>query len=128
LEGIACKHAPLRPTDNEVLAIAQHEQIPQIAAAELGSYLLHMPEGEMRIKVIIRDDMADAGKRGDRARELGLRMVLRNFVVHIRTARSVTAPPLSSFGKASTSSTSAASATIRRSTALIAGGFTRIVS
>jgi hypothetical protein len=68
-------------TEEEVLAIAQHERIPEIAAAELGNYLVHTPEGEMRIKVIIRDDIAKARARGDRARELALKLVLRNFVL-----------------------------------------------
>jgi hypothetical protein len=68
-------------TEEEVLAIAQHEHIPEIAAAEVGNYLVHTPEGEMRIKAIIRDDIADARRRGDRARELGLKLVLRNFLL-----------------------------------------------
>jgi hypothetical protein len=68
-------------TEGEVLAIAQHEHIPAIAAAELGYYLVRTPAGEMRIKSIIRDDIADARVRGDRIRELALKLVLRNFVL-----------------------------------------------
>lgn len=64
-----------------MLAIAQHEHIPEIAAAELGNYLVHTPEGEMRIKAIIRDDIAEARVRGDRAHELALKLMLRNFVL-----------------------------------------------
>ena len=41
-------------SEDEVLAIAHHEHVPEIAAAELGNYLIHTPEGEMRIKAIIR--------------------------------------------------------------------------
>jgi hypothetical protein len=67
-------------TEEEVLAIAEHENLPQIAAAELGNYLVHTPEGEMRIKAIIRDDIAAARARGDRRHELALKLVLRNFV------------------------------------------------
>lgn len=67
-------------TEEEVLAIAQHEHIPEMAAAELGNYLVHTPEGEMRIKSIIRDDIAASRARGDRPRELSLKLVLRNFV------------------------------------------------
>ena len=69
-------------TEDEVLAIAHHERIPEIAAAELGHYLLHAPGGELRIKTIIRDDIADAQARGNRVRELGLKLLLRNFVLH----------------------------------------------
>jgi hypothetical protein len=68
-------------SEEEVLAIAQHEHIPEIAAVEMGSYLVHTPEGEMRIKAIIRDDIAEACARSDRMRELGLKLVLRNFVL-----------------------------------------------
>lgn len=67
-------------SEEEVLAIAQHEHIPEIAATELGNYLVQTPEGEMRIKAIIRDDIVQAGARGDRARELALKLLLRNFV------------------------------------------------
>jgi hypothetical protein len=67
-------------TEDEVLAIAQHEHIPEIAAAEFGHYLVHAPGGEMCIKSIIRDDIAEARAAGDRTRELALKLVLRNFV------------------------------------------------
>ncbi|HZN87012.1 MAG TPA: hypothetical protein VFB53_09545 [Burkholderiales bacterium] len=67
-------------SEEEVLAIAHHERIPEIAAAELGNYLVHTPEGEMRIKTIIRDDIAEACACGDRLRELALRVMLRDFV------------------------------------------------
>jgi hypothetical protein len=67
-------------SEDEVLAIAHHEHLPEIAAAELGHYLCHTPEGEMRIKSIFRDDIAEARAGGDRMRELGLKMMLRNFI------------------------------------------------
>ena len=68
-------------TEDEVLAIAHHEHIPEIAAAELGNYLVHTPEGERRIKSIIRDDIAEARACHDRRREVALKLVLRNFVL-----------------------------------------------
>jgi hypothetical protein len=67
-------------SEEEVLAIAHHEHLPEIAATELGNYLVHTPEGEMRIKTIIRDDIAEACACGDRMRELALKLMLRNFV------------------------------------------------
>ena len=67
-------------SEEEVLAIAHHEHLPEIAAAELGNYLVHTPEGERRIKSIICDDIAEAKACGDRTRELALKLVLRNFV------------------------------------------------
>ena len=68
-------------SEEEVLAIAHHEHIPEIAAAELGNYLVHTPSGEMRIKSIIRDDITEACTQGDRLRELALKLMLRNFVL-----------------------------------------------
>ena len=71
-------------SEDEVLAIAHHEHLPEIAAAELGNYLCHTPEGEMRIKAIIRDDIAEARAGGDRMRELALKMMLRSILQHPR--------------------------------------------
>ena len=68
-------------TEDEVLAIAVHENIPAVAAAELGNYLCHSSAGEMCIKGMIRDDIAHACARGARERELALKLVLRNFVL-----------------------------------------------
>ena len=67
-------------SEEEVAAIAEHEHIPEMAAVELGNYLVHAPGGEMRIKAIIRDDIAAARARGDRAGELALKLLLCNFV------------------------------------------------
>jgi len=68
-------------SEEEVLAIAHHEHIPEIAAVELGNYLVHSPGGEMCIKTIIREDIDEARVQGDRLRELALKLVLRNFVL-----------------------------------------------
>jgi hypothetical protein len=68
-------------SEAEVLAIAHHERLPEIAAAEMGNYLVRTPEGELRIKAIIRDDIEEARACGDRGRELALRLVLREFVL-----------------------------------------------
>lgn len=69
-------------SEEEVLAIAHHEHIPEIAAVELGNYLVQTPEGEQRIKAIIRDDLAEAASSGDRTRMLALKHLLREFVLH----------------------------------------------
>jgi len=68
-------------SEEEILAIAQHEHIPEMAAAELGNYLVHAPNGEQCIRAMIRDDIAAAAACGDRMRELALRLVLRNYIV-----------------------------------------------
>jgi len=68
-------------TEDEVHAIAAHEHIPELAAAELGNYLCQSPEGEACIKSMIRDDIAQAAARGDARRAAVLKLVLRNFVL-----------------------------------------------
>lgn len=68
-------------SEDEVLAIARHEHIPEIAAAELGNYLVHSPDGELCIRGMIREDIAWASAGGNRDRALALKLVLRNFIV-----------------------------------------------
>jgi hypothetical protein len=68
-------------SEEEVLAIAEHEHIPEIAAAELGNYLVHTPEGEVCIKAMIKDDIAAAAARGNRNHALALKLLLRNFIL-----------------------------------------------
>jgi hypothetical protein len=68
-------------TEEEVRAIAQHERIPEIAAAEMGNYLASSPDGELCIKAMIRDDIAQACASANSERELALKLVMRNFVL-----------------------------------------------
>jgi hypothetical protein len=68
-------------SEDEVLAIAEHEHIPEIAAAELASYLLRAPGGELYIKSMILDDIRAAEERGERERVLALKLLLRDFVL-----------------------------------------------
>jgi hypothetical protein len=67
-------------TKEEIDAIAEHEHIPEIAALELGHYLVHAPDGIPRIRAIIRDDIRAAEARGDDAHALKLKLVLRHFL------------------------------------------------
>jgi len=69
-------------TEPEILAIAEHEHVPEIVAAELGNYLLHTPDGEACIKGIILDDIKAAQKRGDMRQSRKLKLVLRHFIEH----------------------------------------------
>lgn len=68
-------------SEAEVLAIAEHEHIPALAALELGNYLTTSPGGDSCIKSMIRDDIATAATSGNRERELVLKLVLRSFVI-----------------------------------------------
>ena len=67
-------------TEEEIAAIAEHEHLPMIVAAELGNYLIQAPDGALRIKRIILDDMLAADRSGDGTRALTLKLVLRHFV------------------------------------------------
>ncbi|MEX0960523.1 MAG: hypothetical protein WDZ63_14680 [Burkholderiales bacterium] len=67
-------------TEDEIDAIAEHEHIPEIAAAEMGNYLVQSPQGEMRLRAIIVDDIQAAEASGDRPRVLALKLVCRNYL------------------------------------------------
>ncbi len=69
-------------TEEEILAIAEHEHIPEMVAVELGNYLTHTASGEKRIKRMILDDIETAGAKGDSHRVTMLKMVLKHFVEH----------------------------------------------
>ena len=66
-------------TEEEVDAIAEHEHLPEIIAAELGSYLSRLPGGSQDIRHMILDDIAAARSRGDLHHALQLRLVLMKF-------------------------------------------------
>ncbi len=67
-------------TEEEVLAIAEHEHIPEIAAAALAQYLLCQEHGPEQIRDILRDDIGAALARGDRQHARELFMALRHFL------------------------------------------------
>jgi hypothetical protein len=66
-------------TGDEVRAIAEHEQLSDIAAAVLGQSLLQTDEGTSEIKRFMREDIENARFRGhpDTAQEL--EQVLAHF-------------------------------------------------
>jgi len=67
-------------TEEEIEAIAQHEHLPEMAALELGSYLVHTSEGVPMIKRIILDDIEEERRRGHEQKALQLKLVLKHFV------------------------------------------------
>lgn len=67
-------------TREEVLAIAEHENMPEIAAAALAQYLLRRQHGSCRIRDMIVDDVRVAQVRGDRERVQTLLHVLHHFL------------------------------------------------
>jgi len=74
-------------TEAEIDAIAEHEHIPEIVAAELGRYLLTQADGELRISRMIADDIERARMHGDVSKTARLKLVLKHFVetCHERT-------------------------------------------
>ena len=77
-------------SEEEVKAIAEHEHIPQLAAMELGNYLVRTPDGVPMIRKMIVDDIAAADARGDTVHALKLRYVLYRFAIthpdpHVQT-------------------------------------------
>jgi hypothetical protein len=67
-------------TEEEIVAIAEHEHLPEMAALELGSYLVHTPEGVPMIKRIILDDIEEERRRGHNEKVLQLKLVLKHFI------------------------------------------------
>lgn len=67
-------------TEEEIAAIAQHQHLPEMAALEMGSYLVHTAEGIPMIKSIILDDIKEESRRGHDEKVLQLKLVLKQFV------------------------------------------------
>jgi hypothetical protein len=67
-------------TEEEIAAIAEHEHLPMIVAAELGNYLVQTPNGSSYIRAMIRDDIGTAHTHGDLLHELALKLVLRHYL------------------------------------------------
>jgi hypothetical protein len=67
-------------TQQEVKAIAEHEHMPEIAAAARAKYLLKEPHGAEKIRDMIRDDIHEALQRDDKDHASELFMVLRHFL------------------------------------------------
>ena len=63
----------------EICAIAEHEHLPQMIAAELGWLLASTPDGENRIAGMIEDDIAVARIHGRKRHARELRDVLMRF-------------------------------------------------
>jgi hypothetical protein len=67
-------------TEDEVLAIAEHEHIPEVAATALAQYLLSQEHGSENVRDMIVDDIRRAQLRGDRKHVLCLLHVLHHFL------------------------------------------------
>ena len=66
-------------TEEEVLAIAEHEHLPEIAATALAQYLLSQEHGSERVRNMIVDDIRRAQVALDKEKVLMLLHVLHHF-------------------------------------------------
>jgi hypothetical protein len=66
-------------TEDEIKAIARHEHVPLILAAEMGQYLIHQPDGITRIRRIILDDIKEAEAKHRTEDVRRLKAVLYHF-------------------------------------------------
>jgi hypothetical protein len=67
-------------TEEEVLAIAEHEHRPEIVACALAEYLLDQEHGPEKIRDMIVDDVRAAQARGDAKHVRTLLHVLHHFL------------------------------------------------
>lgn len=67
-------------TEAEVLAVAEHEHVPEIVAASLARFLLDQQHGSEKIRDMIIDDVRAAQVRGDSAHTQTLLHVLHHFL------------------------------------------------
>jgi len=67
-------------TEEEIEAIAEHEHLPFIVAAEMGGTLLGSEQGIRCIQRFIREDIQHAKACGMQQKATDLRRVYRHFV------------------------------------------------
>ncbi|MCL5777136.1 hypothetical protein M1105_09070 [Limibaculum sp. FT325] len=67
-------------TREEIDAIAEHEHIPEAAAAALAGYLMSTTEGPAAVRTMIRDDIRAALAAGKREHAAELLAALRHFL------------------------------------------------
>jgi predicted small metal-binding protein len=67
-------------TEEQILAIAEHEQLPEIAATAFAQYLSKEEHGMEKIRDMIVDDIRQAQQRQDKPHILTLLHVLHHFL------------------------------------------------
>jgi len=70
-----------------VLAVAEHEHLPEIAAIALAQYLLSHEHGSEKVRDMIVDDFRQAQLSGDKEHALTLLHVLHHFLKTYPEAR-----------------------------------------
>jgi len=64
----------------QIEAIAAHEHIDSVSAAEMGEYLMHIHHGPQRVQQMICEDIADALHLDDLPRARSLYKALKSFL------------------------------------------------
>ncbi len=67
-------------TRAQIAAIAEHEHIDAVSAAEMGEYLMHIHHGPQKVQAMICEDIADALHKADLPRARSLYVALKSFV------------------------------------------------
>ena len=94
-------------TEEEVLAIAEHEHLPQIVATALAQYLLSQEHGSEKIRDMIVGDIRQAQRlQNNKEQVLMLLHVLHHFLKTHPEARPSDHPWSTRFGSSSTGSLS----------------------
>jgi hypothetical protein len=66
-------------SDAEVAAIAEHEHVPEIVAAEIGCELVNTPAGRLVLKRYIRENLVHAKAQHMDKKAKALALILRRF-------------------------------------------------
>ena len=88
-------------TEEEVLAIATHEHLPEVAATALAEYLLSQEHGSDTIRDMIVDDIRQAGLERKKPEVVTLLHVLHHFLKSHPEARPAVHPWSKLYGRAS---------------------------
>jgi hypothetical protein len=67
-------------SEEEILALREHEHLPDIVALEMADYIMHGPDGTTRISQMIEDDIREAQRRGNVVHAAQLKLTLRRFI------------------------------------------------
>ena len=67
-------------SEEDVHAIAEHDNVPDVVAAAYASYLSHTPHGLETVRDMIVDDIRAAQAKGDTAHTTSLLHTLHHFL------------------------------------------------
>ncbi|RBI75681.1 hypothetical protein DQW77_04740 [Roseovarius sp. TE539] len=67
-------------TRDEIAAIGAHEHLPEISAAVLGEYVMHLPKGPQTVQRMICEDIREALHADDVTGARKLYAVLHGFI------------------------------------------------